>query len=404
MNVPIVFAQLDCSPDTSEEGTRICTQTTPDSVQDVVVVLPPLLDPPPPLLPLEHESAAPAAIPAHAATTTPVRTRIATSPVPSIRAEAQPPDRVPLWVSLRAYTQGRRRVCTPGAGCPGNRADIRVARGLLSGRPHRGMRVRVRVPVSLIVAVSVRLAASAPAHAQEAEAPPAWNPHWPTSADDEADRLGRFLEQERAAELRQYWAVAIGGLSVGAPQIALGAYMSKQSDVAAQAIGPGMIIGGSVDCLLGIAPLLAPTPMSILRDLYATERASGKPADQVVHDVEDKWRELVTRQRLGRMIGGIFDLVVGVPAFTTGLVFALAKPGLAGMSSQTQYGWAGALVGFDFAIYQGIIAIVAPPPVDTAFDTYQLLRHGTTPGTTTARVGFVPVAGGGAVTVGVSFR
>jgi hypothetical protein len=194
----------------------------------------------------------------------------------------------------------------------------------------------MRVPVSLVAGAAVLLVASTPARAQS-EAPPTWDAHWPTSAEDEQDRLGRFLEQERAAELRQYWAVAIGGLAVGAPQIGLGVYMLGQSDVAAQAIGPGMIIGGSVDCLLGVAPLLAPTPMSILRDFHATERASGKPAEQVVRDVEDKWRDLVARQRLGRMIGGLFDLVVGIPAFTTGLVFALAKPGLAGMSSQTQY-------------------------------------------------------------------
>jgi hypothetical protein len=39
------------------------------------------------------------------------------------------------------------------------------------------------------------------------------------------------------------------------------------------------------------------------------------------------------------------------------------------MSSQTQYGRAGRLVGFDFAIYLGIASLLAPPPADTAFDT-----------------------------------
>ena len=48
----------------------------------------------------------------------------------------------------------------------------------------------------------------------------------------------------------------------------------------------------------------------------------------------------------------------------------------------SQYGWAGALVGFDFLIYEGVIALAAPPAVDTAFDTYQILKHGSAPGHT----------------------
>ena len=175
--------------------------------------------------------------------------------------------------------------------------------------------------------------------------------------------------------------------------------MMSRTDTDAQALGPGMIVGGSVDCLLGMTPLLLPSPIVTLRNLYASERGEGRSADQVVHDVEQRWRRIVATERRVRRWSGIFDLAVGIPAFTTGLVFALARPGFAGMSSQTQYGWAGALVGFDFAIYEGVVNLAAPPAVDTALDTYELLKHGTTPGAR-PQVGFAPSRGGGTVVVG----
>jgi len=225
---------------------------------------------------------------------------------------------------------------------------------------------------------------------------------WPTSAEDEEERLGRFLEAQRAAELRQHWAVAIGAVAIGAPQVALGEYMIHQRDPSAEAIGPGMIVGGAADCFAGLVPLLAPTPMSILLRGYESERAAGRPASDVVRDTEENWRALVSRQRSARRVAGIVQLLVGVPAFTTGLVFAFAKPGLAGMSASTQYGWAGALTGADFAIYQGVVLLAAPPPIDTAFDTYELLKHGSGPGFA-PKIGFVPVTGGGAISVGAVF-
>jgi hypothetical protein len=227
------------------------------------------------------------------------------------------------------------------------------------------------------------------------------DPRWPASPDDEAERLGRFLDAQSDSELRQYWAVAGGALAVGAPQVAIGLYMQGQSDVAAQAIGPGLIIGGAADCVLGLVPLLAPRPMSLLRGFYESERSAGKPAGEVVLATEERWRALVDRQRRARRMGCIVDLVIGVPAFATGLVFAFAKPGLGGMSPQNQYGWAGALVGFDFLVYQGVVALAAPPPIDTAFETYELLKHGSS-GSVVPTVGVAPVAGG--ATVGVAWE
>jgi hypothetical protein len=244
------------------------------------------------------------------------------------------------------------------------------------------------------------------ARAQTEPAPPPvvdpLAPRWPSSAEDEEERLGRFLEAQRGAELSQYWAVGLGALAVGVPQIALGTYLQGQTNVAAQAIGPGMIVGGAADCIIGFVPLLAPTPMSTLRNFYEAERAAGKPAADVVRDTEDTWRELVVAQRRARFIGGLADLIIGVPPFVTGLVFALAKPGFGGMDSQTQYGWAGALVGFDFLIYEGVIALAAPPPVDTAFDTYQILKHGSAPGIA-PKVSVAPVPRGAALQLGVAF-
>jgi hypothetical protein len=238
-----------------------------------------------------------------------------------------------------------------------------------------------------------------PARAQTVAA--ASGARWPVTAEDEEARLGYFLEAERSDERSQYWSMGIGALAVGLPQVAFGGYMLEQTNAAAKAIGPGMIVGGTVDCLLGIVPLFAPTPMSMLRDLYESERRSGKPPGEVVHDVEEKWRSLVTLQRRQKRLGGIVSLALGVPAFTTGLVFAIAGPGLARMSPQTQYGWGGALLGFDFLVYQGVASLVAPPPVDTAFDTYQLLKHGTP--ASAPRVGFVPARGGGALTLAATF-
>jgi hypothetical protein len=163
-----------------------------------------------------------------------------------------------------------------------------------------------------------------------------------------------------------------------------------------------MVVGGAADCVIGFVPLLAPTPMAILKDFYDAERRAGRPAADVVRDTEDEWRSLVVRQRRARFYGGLADLVIGIPPFVTGLVFALAKPGFAGMDSQTQYGWAGALVGFDFLIYEGVIALAAPPPVDTAFDTYQILKHGSAPGIA-PKVSVAPVPRGAALEVGVTF-
>jgi hypothetical protein len=225
-------------------------------------------------------------------------------------------------------------------------------------------------------------------------------PRWPTSADDEADRLGRFLQLERDVETRQAWIMGVGGLLAGAPQIALGAYLGGESDLAARAVAPGLIVAGSLNCLLGLRPLLVPTTSSTLLDLYASERRAGKPARDVVRDIESRWRTLVELQRRRRVTEGILELVIGVPSFATGLTFALAKPGLARMSSETQYGWARALVGLDFLIYQGIASLVAPP-ADTAFDMYQILRHGSA--ATPPRVGIVPIPGGVAMGIAGSF-
>jgi hypothetical protein len=226
---------------------------------------------------------------------------------------------------------------------------------------------------------------------------------WPGSAPAEEDRLGRFLEDSRAEEKRDAWVGAAGALAVGLPQIGVGSWLLTQNDnVAAQSIGPGMIIGGSVDCLLAVGPLLAPTPMSVLLRRFEEERAAGKPAAQVVHDTEEAWRKLVGRQRIARRVGGIVELSLGIPLFATGLVFALGKPGLWGMSPQTQYGWAGALVGFDFAIYSGAVALAAPPPIDTAFEMYQRLKYGdATP--PPVKVSLQPVPGGAFLALGVAF-
>jgi hypothetical protein len=245
------------------------------------------------------------------------------------------------------------------------------------------------------------VAASSNAQQPPVATSPGTSSPWPTTSDEEEARLGRLLSQERDMERRQFWLQAAGGVAVGAPQIALGVYMMGQSNSAAQAIGPGMVVGGSVDTLLGVGLLFLPTPLGALVDAYDADVRSGMPADAVVRDVETKWHDLVVAQQARRRRSGIFDLVLGIPAFTTGLVFALAKPGLAGMSPSTQYGWAGALVGFDFAIYQGVTALVSPPPVDTAFETYQMLKHGTTG--VAWNLSIVPTTGGASVGVGAMF-
>jgi hypothetical protein len=144
--------------------------------------------------------------------------------------------------------------------------------------------------VALLAGAFATVCALGVASGQTAPPPSATDePRWPTNPEQEEDRLGHLLDEGRASERGQALALGIGGLTMGAAQIGLGSYMLGQSDVAAQAIGPGLVVGGAVDLLLGIAPLVLPTPMSSLRDFFDDERAAGKPAAQVVSDVEERW-------------------------------------------------------------------------------------------------------------------
>ena len=79
----------------------------------------------------------------------------------------------------------------------------------------------VRPFLTMLAGALVSLLSIGRARAQMPEMPIAAEARWPTTSEDEQERLGRFLDAEEADERRQSWTTAVGGLAVGVPQIAL---------------------------------------------------------------------------------------------------------------------------------------------------------------------------------------
>jgi hypothetical protein len=214
----------------------------------------------------------------------------------------------------------------------------------------------------------------------------------PTPAQRSAS-LGRVLDAYAtdARDVRLGTALAQGGVGIAA--LAPGIVLLGRSDPQLQLIGTGMVAIGAVD-LLEVPGLFYPTGIEHLHGEWEERSARGEDPASLTRSIEAQLYATAERKRANRVVWGVTGLVIGVAAFTTGMVFLFQPAGIFGMDSQTQLVLGSVLVGAGGGIAgSGVLALFRRSPEESAWAAYAGDAPRPAP-PTTARLGIVPTSRG----------
>ena len=204
--------------------------------------------------------------------------------------------------------------------------------------------------------------------------------------------LGHFGSQSSSYRL---WS-GVSGMAIGAVAIPSGIVMTNRSDsmVAgpiALGIGIGSVVGG------GLSLLIPSDPLERLHRSFEERAASGKPAAQIVAEMENEWRERVESERtMRRVIGGI-GIGLGTAALGTGAFLALRKPPLGRLSTDEQYGFGAAFLGLGaVSVFTGLQAFILEDNLEASYSVYRRMKAPPAgPVASLPSFSFAPMPGGG---------
>jgi hypothetical protein len=135
---------------------------------------------------------------------------------------------------------------------------------------------------------------------------------------------------------------------------------------------------------------------SRLHRSFEERAASGKPAAQIVAEMENEWRERVESERTMRRVIGIG---VGTAALGTGAFFALRKPPLGRFSTDAQYGLGAAFLGLGaVSVFTGLQAFILEDKLEASYSVYRRMKAPLA-GTVASLPSFpfAPMPGGGVI-------
>jgi hypothetical protein len=178
------------------------------------------------------------------------------------------------------------------------------------------------------------------------------------------DRLGAVLAYH--TEDRRTLRTVLGWSIVGAALVAegVGAYLAIHDH---NDVGMVLLFGSETAVPLGLT-LLPNAKLDEIRTYYEHDRATGRPAEAVVDDVEDRWLREARSERSLRTFAGWADLVLGALVLACdGLLIADEAK-----TPNPSYGMAaGFMVSGGVAVGYGLHLLVTEGPVESSLHEYE---------------------------------
>jgi hypothetical protein len=190
----------------------------------------------------------------------------------------------------------------------------------------RSLAARSWLAVAIVIAMSSRAAAQAA----------------PAAASERAVRLEQALSIFASHARAQRLSLAAAQGAIGVVTVVPGIILSYRNDKDLQFLGAGFIVGG----VIGLATVpfaLFPSLVETLYDELTDPAADGGDDAARVAKLEGELREAARSSRDSRPYIAEAYGVLGIGAFGIGVGMLLAKPGLAGMDTATQYNWGAVL-------------------------------------------------------------